>query len=131
MADWEKIDPRKVDSDALKGAAKEAAENVRLSRTLLKLTVRTGRVLVTYGPMPIPVDDLPQSALPRCYMVYWYGNHGAPYPPEVDDHVLIRTGRGTTKGQVWAVESAAEAARIIKDAFGLDVAVPDASAVRS
>ncbi len=136
MPKWESFDPNdafeKLGPDLVKSAREHAAESIKRTKILMRLRVPSGRVLVTHGPLIAVSTDgtmegvLPASATPSVYMITWMGHPGSDYPPIVDNNVLMQADHGRTKGQVWAVESAADAVRIIKAAFGLNVHIPEA-----
>jgi hypothetical protein len=131
-AAWKAVDRRQAEQrlgpEGVQNAREHAAETTKLARKLVRLRVPSGFVVVIHGPLiPVLDDDLkpmPASVSPRCYQILWYGHPGAEYPPEVDENVLMRTERGNERVQVWAVESAADAVRIVKAAFNEDVRLP-------
>jgi len=129
MADWKQL---KLSPQDVMRAAKNAEDTVLRGKPLLRRDIPGGWIAIARGPL-FPVegpngDILPESAWPSVYLVYWYGRPGAPYPPEVNEYVLLQ-GESPGKGfkrrlQVWAASEPEIVLRIVKEAFGLDIELP-------
>jgi hypothetical protein len=136
MPDWKELKlteaEKELGAERVKQAKQHAADTVARCKPIAHGNLRDGRWVVARGPL-FPVADpdgeiLPASASPSVYLIFWYGRIDAEYPAEVNEYVLMR-GESPNKGfkqrvQVWAVESAEEAAHILKAAFGINVKLP-------
>jgi hypothetical protein len=90
-------------------------------RQLMREQLDDGALVFVSGMrilMPVGTDEI-------WYPLFWVDWLGTgPWPSDEDDHVFGRIQKGPLRRQSWLYHSGSEAARLVRELWGLELAVP-------
>ncbi len=120
-------DDKTLDPDVLRRCMKVADEAKTMTATLaaFRPTARS-LVHVCYGPAPFEAD-LPASAQPRAYTIFWMAVPGEP-PPEMDDWVAIDGIIDDAHMRMWVVHQRADVLALVERHWGKEIELPEQEA---
>lgn len=116
-----------LDRETMRRCMAVAEEAKRMTSTLAAFNpTNRSLVHVCYGPAPFD-EELPASAQPRAYTVFWMAPPGE-QPPEWDEWVALDGEIDGTHMRMWVVNLRADVLRLVERHWGLRIELPEQEA---